>query len=415
MILANYLGIIFVALTPIYIVFIYLLHKQRHERIVFLRSYFLMQAQNVGMLISTYLFGARLIATPFPGCQWDHWTMAVPTTLILVPFLLRCWVFLWRYYITQRRITPLLGSPRVSKALRLISPPAVERFFWVWTLLQFLLIAAVAVALYVVNKDQPQENDLDCPHQSGLQYWWYTYLSILLVAISLVITFVLLWKTKDAYRIKQEIVICLCIWVPFLVLWGIQSQNFRGVVISETVPTVALISVAMYIMFGVSCIWIWHLSRRTLKVGNHLDLASKLQDPIFRAQFAEFLCLQLSIENLLFWEDVEAFKRIPADATNKQDTAQQLYAKYIKEGGAFEINISHANKHEVSSLLKAGNLDSAFDVAQAEVMHLMKFHSYPLFHSSSESGATNASSWSSSERDMEMDSTASAMTTIEVK
>ena len=74
-------------------------------------------------------------------------------------------------------------------------------------------------------------------------------------------------------------------------------------------------------------------------------------------------------ENLCFWLAVEEYKSI-TDPGLRRAKAENMSDKFLKAGGALEINISSTILHELEANLKEPQPDS-FDSAQKAIFFLM--------------------------------------------
>lgn len=131
--------------------------------------------------------------------------------------------------------------------------------------------------------------------------------------------------------------------------------------------------------------------------------------------FRKFLSAEFSVENLLFWKDIEDFrKKIKAGGSEDfiRTENKRLYEKYIIEDSPFQVNLkgevvqriraviegkaplpSAATQDEKADDAKAkkrtecmspgaAETPTVFDEAQANIFKLMKSDSFPRFKTS---------------------------------
>lgn len=104
-----------------------------------------------------------------------------------------------------------------------------------------------------------------------------------------------------------------------------------------------------------------------------LDL---LYDSILCESFRTFLKQNYSEENLLFFFDVEKYKKLE----DKQlvNEFQRIFQTYIKSTGDLEINIDMNTKQTICKHSKTPSR-TVFDKAQQEIFDLMASDSLPKF------------------------------------
>ena len=76
------------------------------------------------------------------------------------------------------------------------------------------------------------------------------------------------------------------------------------------------------------------VSRASVTKGPNIEAI--LKDPVNLNYFKKFCMEEMSMENLLFWLEVEEFKSIEAP-TYKSSIAKKLFNKYIKPGAPQQL------------------------------------------------------------------------------
>ncbi|XP_029021647.1 regulator of G-protein signaling 14 isoform X2 [Betta splendens] len=103
-----------------------------------------------------------------------------------------------------------------------------------------------------------------------------------------------------------------------------------------------------------------------------------LEDPCGVSYFTAFLKSEVSDENILFWQDCEKFRKIPAESSDKlKAAAQTIYNTYLSDSAPYSVNIDDTAKTEKKDLEKP--TPDMFNKAQAQIFKLMKMDSYRRF------------------------------------
>lgn len=104
-----------------------------------------------------------------------------------------------------------------------------------------------------------------------------------------------------------------------------------------------------------------------------------LETPEGRQQFAQFLRKEFSAENLLFWQEAEAYRRHPSP-----ELASYLYKTFVDVGAPLEVNTPFSTKEEIKARLEQGAPGDLFEAMQREVYGLMETDSFKRFSESTE-------------------------------
>eukprot|EP01113_Clastostelium_recurvatum_P040171 TRINITY_DN621_c0_g1_i5.p1 TRINITY_DN621_c0_g1~~TRINITY_DN621_c0_g1_i5.p1 ORF type:complete len:404 (+),score=77.11 TRINITY_DN621_c0_g1_i5:148-1359(+) len=382
-------GAIMLSFTPLFLIFIYLLHRQRAERIIAVRSYFFMCAQHVGTVIIVVLNCVQMLRVPHQrGCQLVIWTQVSFLPLWLWPFIMRCLVYLFRYYVTQERKAGRFNS-RLIRLLRYISPRLLFRVWLVVLVALLSIMFSMSITLYAQGSSQDDVLYPSCS-RAGMP----VNISTLMYGVGVPMAFMvfltaaILWRSQDAYYIKAELYAAMILYTPLLVMGLAGGIKVNGKSLSDFLPGPAPITIAQYLSFLVSCVAVYFLSKKTVKIEENLDLKDLLRDPHFHSQFSHFLVLQLSIENLQFWDAVEIFRQGGGQA----DAARDIYNKFIKKGSVCQVNISGTSYQQADKAVTDGAFSPImFDEAQREIMHILLFHSYPLYKNTTVSESSSYS------------------------
>ena len=101
-----------------------------------------------------------------------------------------------------------------------------------------------------------------------------------------------------------------------------------------------------------------------------------------RKLFTEFLQQEHSLENLLFWTEVESLREMFAseDPIVVAAKARTLYTEFVKPMAAYEVNIAGTTRKKIEEHLELEHInEDIFDAAQGQVYSLMHRQSYPRF------------------------------------
>eukprot|EP01113_Clastostelium_recurvatum_P036386 TRINITY_DN5174_c0_g1_i2.p1 TRINITY_DN5174_c0_g1~~TRINITY_DN5174_c0_g1_i2.p1 ORF type:complete len:315 (-),score=50.15 TRINITY_DN5174_c0_g1_i2:44-988(-) len=236
---------------------------------------------------------------------------------------------------------------------------------------------------------------------------------------------ILLWPARDAYYMKWEIRFTAVMWACFLLVFFMVARNEP---LQATFYPGFFIVICLYLLFIGNTVTLFYASYKSTfarsskkngcDTGKH-DLATMLRSsPQFRTSFSEFLCLQLCIENLLFYDAVENFTK--GDATLQKAT--ELYSKFVAPMSEYEINIEGTVRTAIKEKIANNEITtSLFNDAQKEVLHVMQYSSLPQFLtknnlslSSSSSSSSNLSRSSTTEDVAVADDSSSSSSTMVV-
>jgi hypothetical protein len=107
-----------------------------------------------------------------------------------------------------------------------------------------------------------------------------------------------------------------------------------------------------------------------------------LDDEALRAEFADFVKLEMSSENLRFVEEVERYKKNygQSSAAVRCVDVRRLVAGMVVEGALLQINIPHAQRSAIEEAAKSEDPSAEiFDDALHEVKSLMARDTFPRF------------------------------------
>jgi hypothetical protein len=208
--------------------------------------------------------------------------------------------------------------------------------------------------------------------------------------------------SKDGLRISRELFHCGLGALVMILIWGIllaiKSDNYANTVV---------VAVGFHYVFFWSIIFPLRESYKKITVSNdsssdhspsvnkaRVEHASKvsqrfeevLTTPKKLEEFKQFLVLELSIENLLFYLDIQEWKRDYEQPWNNAEQirikANELFHKYLDHKSAYEVNLPHEMVIEIKSLLSndQNNLpQTLFNRAEMEIRMLMQQDTFRRF------------------------------------
>lgn len=109
------------------------------------------------------------------------------------------------------------------------------------------------------------------------------------------------------------------------------------------------------------------------------ELKHLLAHTLGLSAFRTFLQKSLAEENLDFWISSNEFKSTEA-LENLDETANEIYEKYCKEGAEKQVNLPHKIRSEIETAITNNAVDKhSFDVASNEIYQLMVRDNYARF------------------------------------
>jgi hypothetical protein len=101
-----------------------------------------------------------------------------------------------------------------------------------------------------------------------------------------------------------------------------------------------------------------------------------------KEHFKQFLVREFSVENLMFYTEVQYYKKID-DENDLKETAKTIHETYVELGAPFEINIDNGIRTQVAEALSSGKpTTTTFDAAEQAVLTVMREESFPRFKKS---------------------------------
>eukprot|EP01113_Clastostelium_recurvatum_P036746 TRINITY_DN5289_c1_g1_i1.p1 TRINITY_DN5289_c1_g1~~TRINITY_DN5289_c1_g1_i1.p1 ORF type:complete len:479 (+),score=84.28 TRINITY_DN5289_c1_g1_i1:177-1439(+) len=349
--------------------------------------------EHVGSLLCIILLALDGFTYPLHDCIRGWWNAFLVFPFTCLPIIIRSYVYCFRFYLTKER--DHVTTPKLMKYVRLISPSFIVK---VTAVCLFALLVPLGVGSIVLSL-QPGGDAMarSCPWDRAI--FIIDMALAALVIVCWIVAIVFLWKARDYYKIKEEMVFNIGGWIITLVVYALSGN------IGIRLPFFS----AIFIIAGLEITFVLHAWLLTflykdVKIDVDMDFDRCLASRRTREKFRNFLVYQLCVENLLFCEELQRFKSSSPSSTNVYSSAKTIYDNYIKEGSMYQVNISSethkaiksgldlmrqiytrsadltiSNDPASSSSLSLPGDRSLFDTAEVEVLGMLRFHSFPFF------------------------------------
>jgi len=182
-------------------------------------------------------------------------------------------------------------------------------------------------------------------------------INISIIVGLLVLTYYKLHSSHgDVYQMKNEhrFVLSVCS-IVFLIFFIITATG--GSEAEVGIPFV----VSIHIVFLFGTVWPYYLSLQEMKKISQqtqveLSLNEILQNTTLSIEFARYLELEFSSENLLFWNEIETFKQFIMDENKSHaeiwSEIERIFTMYIREDSPYQINLPYDIRQEVESSIE---------------------------------------------------------------
>jgi len=169
-------------------------------------------------------------------------------------------------------------------------------------------------------------------------------------------------QVVDGFKIKEELrntgIVAIVVFIPWIVFNNAKSAKYVN---DEVFPfSTFFLLVGVSVTLGLSTIWPLYLSYFAppmIEDAYSSDLSTLhglLQDKVGLASFKQFLTKEFSVENILFYEEIEEYrakKRHKSEIELLGD-AQKIYAKYVISDSPFQVNLPDLITKDLEKQLK---------------------------------------------------------------
>jgi len=329
------------------------------------------------------------ILFPDVDCIADIWMRYLKFALYGTAYSARAWIFAHKYQRVRSQVNQK-HSRAYSFIYQLVHPRLLRPSSYLiklWALLFFLQIvpAIITTALGIEKNSVPDVLKNNCNVTTFTQYFTWIMPCFYVVAV---LSFAFVLRTaSDGYHIRDELRMVAGFWTVGTILWGIFTYGSEGSPLDASyyVPGFIFVELAYIGSFFASSVWVWWMSIKESKKKNGtqasttvLRLSQLLEDAKFKKDFAMFLCLQLCIENLHFWEAVQKYRTMQDNEARTE--AKLIFEKYLDQGGPYEVTVPSKMKKEIEQQITEGRLTPIlFDEAAGFILDLMEQDSFPRF------------------------------------
>eukprot|EP00743_Colponemidia_sp_Colp-15_P004384 GILK01004728.1.p1 GENE.GILK01004728.1~~GILK01004728.1.p1 ORF type:complete len:435 (+),score=25.82 GILK01004728.1:76-1305(+) len=371
-------GTIFVIFT------LFVFVKRRKIQPIRGRSYRFVTASCIGayVLASHSLLAYSFWDDPddFP-CSVSRFIIDIAHPLLFLPYLFRCYRLYFVFNLNAEKLTTNL---QYYKARYRAKESFLLHIFFL-CMVPFIVYSALEYCLHVQWTPAPffgcQEDD---NFQASTSLFWLGL--FILQALTLLVAVFVLRRIQDEFNINSELKIICLIWGIYtfvttaLELTGAHSVFAYTVLSISRSVLVQIVSCAVPLVqsYLAPPIPIWSTSD-TVE-----SLDRLLRDPVGIVYFQKYLVNQFSVENLLFWVEVELFKDLtPLDPEVQVEKVQHILNSYFTPEAKLQLR-GIPDEFKVQLLSKANAPHRAmFNAVQQFVFDRMEQEVYPRFRESS--------------------------------
>lgn len=403
---------IMIVFLPVQVIFTYKFWERRNIQPIKARMPGLVVLTDCVTFLWIMQLGLQRIAADSYPCLLNLWTGFIGTIVLFNTYVWRCWVLYFTFELTQER---LLGTKKSES--RFIKNRKVISNTWGIKCMGTLTCIALLPCgiLTATNQDIPNLAGDDCE-----RYWGDNVLAAYMfcyVAFFLGFTFKLR-QVVEGFRIKEELFVTALI-APFVFIpWFLFNSSFEDVN-NDIFPFSTLCLVlGVVAQFTVSTIWpLWQsltppsMDAIVVAPADVNTLAGVLSTKKGVMTFKSFLTKEFSVENVLFYEEIEQYRGKKASGEESEEVlvmeAQRIYAKYIIPDAPFQVNLpqnivkdldgsvrnilapnpelynmqpGEAEVNEIGYVAPA--TPTIFDASQKEIFKLMNTDSFPRYQRS---------------------------------
>jgi len=296
----------------------------------------------------------RIIVDEYP-CLVSLWTGWVGLIVLFNAYMWRCWQLYFTFQLTQERLD---GVPKSQSKF-------VKRRHWIHGAVGFKFFGTMTVILVLpcgiltsTNEDLPRLYGDQCTRS-----WGEYLLGFYVLAYSVVFSWFAhaLRQVVEGFRIKEEMkftgILALVVFIPWVMFNAIFDTINDSVFPFSTLAMWIGVSLAFIVSTLVPLFR--SLSPPDIGLENLPSdlgtLEGLLTDKKGVASFKKFLTKEFSVENILFYEEIEEFRKKQATRMDQLELvgeAQRIYAKYIIIDSPFQVNLPDPIVRELESKLK---------------------------------------------------------------
>jgi len=343
--------LIWICWTPIFFVGIVLFTFRRDRYPIKQRQPFLLTISAIGgyWIMTSYCWEIFVLSENFP-CVLSHWLVWIAYPCYFLPYPLRAFrlIFIFKlnwFQYKQGLLEEKSNDAQPTTTTREAS--FFSRFRWYMLHMEWVLGIVIAFTFIVgiIRQFAIKEN---LPPNTGCQNSVLFFISslvfFLIFEIALITAIWFLRGVRDEFNISNELKTVGLTWTIALITYLI-------------INLVATIQSEGFVWWSVYFVLLWTIVSHITSIGwpvyrtfyetptvEWLDVEAVstceklLQNDLCLRYFKEFLVVDFSVENLIFWLDVRAFKKIENNQT-MLERAIEIYDKFFLKDSPFQLNL----------------------------------------------------------------------------
>jgi len=306
------------------------------------------------ILYVTSLCLQRMISNDYP-CLLNMWSGHIGTVVLMNTYLWRCWSLYFTYNLTQQKLEnkSLDSLPFFIRNRKYIS----AQFLGTLSVCLLVVLMIPALVLSVTDSTIGHLYGDNCDRE------WADYVLVVYVCIYVAVFVVFAFSMRtvvENFRIKEELKWTGLLAIAAVIPWLIFNNAAKTVNTTIFPFSTLFVVIAVSIAFLLSTLWPLYRSitqsQATMldmeAIPDNMDtLTGILSTPTGIDSFKKFLTKEFSVENILFYLEVEEFRKATKEAidSGKKDNqdsltqlmglAQRVHAKYIMTDSPFQINL----------------------------------------------------------------------------
>lgn len=210
------------------------------------------------------------------------------------------------------------------------------------------------------------------------------------VALLIIISIIGLFRVRDPFFIKKELIIFLAGGVPTLIIWSVtKSQSFHDMDFPSEIFVLLVYCYSFFVSVGLPLFVSYRkktaptvdssssrrMSSISLTTGDLFQLT--LDSPVLLQSLQQHMVEHWNVENLLFLLELRKYDLLYLEDEAQTTEAKRIWHLYLGPGSVFEINIDSSTKKRIGTLLNAGKIDSTlFEEAKKVVTIQIKEDSF---------------------------------------
>ena len=220
--------------------------------------------------------------------------------------------------------------------------------------------------------------------------------------ILLIVLICMLYRVRDAFAFKWELITTLVVGVPFLLVWLLARLVpsigdfappyiwpvivfFVCILTSVIIPLIHIIRTRRTLRHGDSGSFV---SMESIPNGPNINTADffllVLDTPVLLDSLQNFMVTNWSVENLLFLLEAKQFQSLEDSPEKMQEEANRIYDFFLAPLSMFEVNLDMEDREKIMEEIQAKRTShSTFEEARVKVFNIIKHDSLPRWRSTS--------------------------------